>query len=386
MKDSIIDFGRYKYHINSVPSHLAHGYRIDIINDFDSLKSIEAEWNELASVNDVEPWQSFNWVKAAAAAFSKDHLLRIITIRKKGRLSAVAPLVFKPSAQPFKPWHIDILGGEELKEPNRLISNDDVSLRMLIDIILSEPVYPIRLSRLIGDREIIHSLPQKFRQHGWITRVMSMPYPYIDLAGNKIKKSLKSDLRRARKKAEKYGELRLERVDGISEHELPAYLNRLFQIEACGWKGRNNTALLCNEPRKCFFEEYAHSSLRDGTLRLYFLLINGNAAAFQYAIETMNDFWLLNIGYDESFRNCSPGNLLLEESIKQATQNGLGRYNFLGKEEAWTKRWTQTTQPCFILAAYRPNLCGLRAMMSDALFLTLKRLKDRRVKVHKKRG
>lgn len=383
--DSLFNSGiRYRDKLKSLSLIQSQPGEINVIEDLDGLNKLRPEWDEIAFCNSVEPWQSFSWIHSAAVAFSKNQLLRIITVRKNDRLKAIVPLVLKPSEQPLKPLQLHILGGEELKEPNRLIYYDNASLDLLTNAIVSEPVYPIRLSRIPNDNAIVHLLLNKFKMHGWISRVMRMPYPYIDLSGKRIKKSLKRDLRRAKKNAYKYGELGFNLIHEISENKLQTHLDTAFRIEASGWKGKNNSAILSNKSRKDFFERYAYASLRDGTLRLYFLAINNQAVAVQYAIESMKAFWLLNIGYDEKFRTCSPGNLLLEESIKAVSQNGLTRYNLLGKEEPWTRRWTQSTKDCYILSAYHSNLCGAKAMLSDALTLVLKRFKDRR-KMHFKK-
>jgi hypothetical protein len=306
-------------------------------------------------------------------ASRKNHFLRIITVRKAGRLTAIAPLVLKPINQSLHPWQLHFLGGEELKEPSRLISSDPESLELLMDVIASESVYPIRLSRIINDNGSVDFLFSKFKKSGWITKMMHMPYPYLELEAGPFKKSLQNDLRRARNKAEKLGEVRFEVVRRVKEEKLLEYLDRAFSIEASGWKGRNRTAILSNGWRKAFFERYALSALKEGNLCLRFLLINNEAVALQYAIESMNAYWLLFIGYDERYRECSPGNLLLAESIKAAIKDGLTRFNFLGKEEPWTKRWTTTAQDTLIFAAYRPNLYGIKSMVSDALYMAQKR-------------
>ena len=103
---------------------MTDSYKIETIEDFNGLQSLKSEWNEMAPPRNVEPWQSFSWTEAATTAYCKKNLLRIITIRKDNRLTAIAPLVLKPSAQPLSPLRLDFLGGEELKEPNRFISVD----------------------------------------------------------------------------------------------------------------------------------------------------------------------------------------------------------------------------------------------------------------------
>jgi len=284
---------------------------------------------------------------------------------------------------------LDFLGGEDLKEPNRFVYSNVEALDLLLDSIASERVYPIRFSRIPNDEKVIELVSMKFRRHGWITRTMSVPYPYLDLSRSDslIKRSLKEDLRRARRKAETRGGVTSDVADVTSSEKLRQHLRSAFHIEASGWKGRNKTAILCNESRRMFFESLANSASREGTLRLVFLKIGGEDSAVQYSIESGNEYWLLNIGYRDDFKEFSPGNLLLEETIKAAAMNGLTRYNFLGKEEPWTRRWTCRVRDCVVFAAYRPNAFGVRAILSDALYLYRKKRQDRMVqKVRSERG
>lgn len=350
-------------------------YTIRIITDPDMMGDLAAEWNKLAPPDSVEPWQSFSWHRSAAKASEKTSFLRIFTARKEGRLTAIAPMVLKQSGQPLKPWRLGFLGGEDLKEPNRLVGSDPGALDILIDTISAEQVYPVRLSRIPSDHGTLSSIIEKFKNRGWIIKIAHMPYPFLDLSRAPIKKSLQRDLRRARKKAQKHGTLSFKVICDKEQGNLQQHLKKLFRIEASGWKGRNQTAILSNKTRKKFFENYAVSALNDGILRLFFLMLDGKAVAVQYGVESANAFWLLNIGYDERYRDCSPGNLLLEESIKSASKNDLIYYNLLGKDEPWTRRWTTTSRDCFILAAYKLNYHGLKAILSDILYLSRKQIR-----------
>jgi len=350
-------------------------YTVKIITDFDMMDDLAAEWNELAPPGSVEPWQSFSWHRSVAKANENESFLRIFTVRKNGTLLAIAPMVLRRSEQPLKPWRLGFLGEEELKEPNWFVGSDPGALNMLVEAISEEPVHPVRLSRIPSDYESSFSIIEKFKKRGWITKVVHMPYPFLNLGGDTIKKSLQKDLKRARKKAQKYGALSLKAVSDTEQGDLQQYLNEFLRIEASGWKGQNQTAILSNNSRRKFFENYAISAFRDGVLRLLFLMIDGKAVAVQYGVESAKAFWLLNIGFDERYQDCSPGNLLLEESIKYASQNDLIHYNLLGKDEPWTKRWTTTSRDSIILAAYKLNYHGLKAILSDILYLSRKQIR-----------
>jgi CelD/BcsL family acetyltransferase involved in cellulose biosynthesis len=353
---------------------------VQVIEDVSGLRELRTRWDEAAPPGFSEPWQSFAWVDSAAAAFSANHRLRVLAVTGDGRMRAAAPLVLKPSEQPLRPMRIDLLGGEELKEPNRLVALDPDSMELLTDSIVAEPTYPIRLSRLPDGDGVVDRLAAKFARAGWITKTLSMPYPYLDLSRDPIiRRSVREDLRRARRKAERRGEVRSETVTVRDGEALLEKLSLAFGIEASGWKGRNGTAILSDPRRRGFFERYAYHANGEGGLRLQILYIGDRPAAAQYGVESAGAFWLLNIGYDEEYRDSSPGKLLLEESIRQAKERGLARYNFLGKEEEWLSRWSTSTQNTLVLAAYRPNPHGVRAMLSDALYLLAKRHQDWRV-------
>lgn len=355
-------------------------HEIEVIEDLDSLSRLDAEWNETAPPQHVEPWQSFGWVEASVLSFAQGHHLRTTVVRRLGKLTAAASMVLKPSVQPLRPIRLDILGGEEMKEPNRFIWRDSAALGVLVDAIATESTYPIRLSRIPADRDLVDDLVGRFKKAGWITKTRNMPYPRLSLQGKPIGKSLREDLRRARRKAERRGVVGLELVSGGSEDYLRSSVQRALEINGSGWRGRNRTSILSDPARVEFFHRYALSAARDGTLRLAFLTIDGNPVAVHYGIESAGGYWLLFIGYDEDYRECSPGNLLMAETVQDAARRGLARYNFLGKEEPWIKRWTEDAEDCLVLAAYRPNIHGLRAVLSDALYLLNNRRKAEQVR------
>ena len=373
-RDLFIDYSR------SPALASLRSFEIDLIADLDGLSRLRSEWDEMAPAAQVEPWKSYNWMESAAIAFSEFQEKRILTIRKNGRLMAIAPMVVKRSEQMLRPLGLHFLGGEELKEPNSLIYRDPQSLDLLMDVLASEPVLPIRMSRIPNTNGMLSLLKRKFEGNRWVTWFTRMPYPYIELSSNKMKRSLCTDLKRAQRKAEGCGQVRFEMKSESSQERLSEDLKKAFKIEASGWKGQNHSAILYQKSRKKFFEHYANSSRTEGALRLSFLNINDESFAVQYAVESMNNYWLMNIGYNETVRWCSPGNLLLEHSLKAAQERGVVRYNLLGKIEPWTLRWTQAAQDCIVFAAYRPNLLGLKTMFSDAWYLICRPLSNRKKK------
>jgi CelD/BcsL family acetyltransferase involved in cellulose biosynthesis len=147
--------------------------------------------------------------------------------------------------------------------------------------------------------------------------------------------------------------------------ELKPLLDEAMRIEAASWKGRVGTALASDPVREAFYRGYAAAACTKGTLHISFLRIGPQAAAMEIAVESGNRFWLLRIGYDEAFATCSPGALLMLETVRYAAARGLHSYEFLGTSESWTRMWTQLERPCVSLRAYPTNLRGMLVFAAD---------------------
>ncbi len=89
--------------------------------------------------------------------------------------------------------------------------------------------------------------------------------------------------------------------------------------------------------------------------------------AVQFAIEEARRFWLLKIGYDEKFARCSPGNLLVCETLRYAARQGLESYEFLGSSDHWTRSWTLDERQTVCLQFYPYSIAGLAALTQQVL-------------------
>jgi CelD/BcsL family acetyltransferase involved in cellulose biosynthesis len=153
-------------------------------------------------------------------------------------------------------------------------------------------------------------------------------------------------------------------------------MDRALRVEAAGWKGRERTALVHDSTRQAFFRRYAAAASSKGILRVCLLQIGDHVAAMQVAVETGGRFWLLKMGYDERFARCSPGSLLLLETIRHAALRELRSYEFLGNAESWTRTWTREVRPCVHLETYPFKARGVGGLATGAAAMGGRRLRD----------
>jgi CelD/BcsL family acetyltransferase involved in cellulose biosynthesis len=336
------------------------------------LDELGKSWEMIAAINTI-PMQRFSWIMACASNFTCDGELEVVVLGAQGRLFAIAPLVKKSFG---KLSRLEIVGLRELYEPMDLIWGDQPSLEHLAGI-LARLRLPIIFDRIPADSPSIRAIQKAFDRKGVVLCQVKDGWPFIPLDESwkvpeqNLASGRRSDLRRAYKRAKNIGQIRIE-ILSPQPNELASLLDVAFAVEAASWKGRAGTAMTKDAARGKFFRQYAYYACREGILRMCFMHIGNKAAAMQMAVEHNDQFWLLKIGYDDQFANCSPGSLLICETIKYAAERGLRSYEFLGKVEPWTAMWTKDQHPCVSVRAYPLGMRGITALGVD-FTLTLRR-------------
>ncbi len=185
----------------------------------------------------------------------------------------------------------------------------------------------------------------------------------------------KAELRRRRKKAQSRGDIAVEIISPDPQN-VDALLEEVIAVEGSGWKGETGTSIASNKNALAFFQIYARLASEAGIFRLCFYRIDGKAAAVTIGVECDGAFWQYKVGYDEAYKNCSPGTLLLVETVRHAANAGLSRYEFLG-HASWMKEWTTDEHPLVRFNYYPFNPAGAAALASDGLNAAGRKVKSR---------
>lgn len=279
---------------------------------------------------------------------------------------AILPLV-RPRR---RPWRLELLSARELAEPLDVVAKDTASVESL-SCALATAGESLFLRRIPAESALVPAMKHAYRRRGTVVvgATSSSPTLAVDESWTEperhMSKRRRSDLRRARRHAEELGQVRYDLVEASGD-ELDAYLDEFIAVESAGWKGRASTALAHQPQRQQFFRAYARAAAQAGELRLSFLRIDDQVAAAQYAVHRAGALWLLKIGYDESFARCSPGTLLLLESVMTAASEGAQSVEFLGLARPWTARWTTAERSYVRLLAYARKPAALPCLAEDA--------------------
>jgi CelD/BcsL family acetyltransferase involved in cellulose biosynthesis len=145
--------------------------------------------------------------------------------------------------------------------------------------------------------------------------------------------------------------------------DLEAELDQGFHVEASGWKGRQGTAILSSPETAAFYRNVAEAFHARGELRLSSILLDGEAAAFDFCLLSGRRLYLLKTGYDERFRTYAPGLVLRLATVEHCFQEGLEAHELAGDDAPWKRKFsTSDWQYCAVRAYARsPGGNGLHA-------------------------
>lgn len=287
------------------------------------------------------PMQTRDWIMACAETLGGGDV-EIVFIEDDRGVAAIAPLIRRRSAPTVR----EFLGARELGEPSDFIYRDEAALALLVDALARDRAR-CDFRRLPACSPSVAQIRKAQHGFGIVRTTATNACPRIAIpddgtdAEQLLSSRLRSDLRRAQRKAEALGAVACEIFAPRSASEFAPLYAQALEVEAAGWKGVRGSALAKNETLKDFFHRYGELASESGALRIAFLRIDGNAAAMQYAVEWSGALWLLKVGYDETYASCSPGQLLMLHTLRDAARRGLRSFEFLGGEDSWTRRWTR---------------------------------------------
>jgi CelD/BcsL family acetyltransferase involved in cellulose biosynthesis len=341
---------------------------METITSIEALAALAEEWNELAGP-DALPVMRHEWFLSCAGSIHPEAELHILVLRSGGALRAIAPMALS--------GRLACMGVSSLYEPCDLLYDSDESLDELLAA-LRRCGRTVVLQRLPGESRTGEALEGR---RAVVVRRNSTSSLYVECSGSweefyeSISSRRRYDLRRARRRAEKHGEVGVEIIRPTPQefHDLlPAFI----EVEAAGWKGRRGSALKENERLRKFFTSYGEIAARQDLLTISSLKIGDSTAAVQLGVEFGGSFWVLKIGYDERWAKCSPGMQLTHEMVRYCFERGLSRYELLGAEEPWQRVWAGGEREHMTAVLYPFNPSGMAGLARDAAGSLLRRVRQ----------
>lgn len=207
-----------------------------------------------------------------------------------------------------------------------------------------------------------------------------------------ISSSSRKKLRQHRRRLSERGEL--SSVIVREPQAVRDALEDFLQMEASGWKGRQGTALICNNADAAFARTAIAALAEQGRASIHALTLDQRPVSMQIVLRAGPAAFTWKIAYDETLHDFSPGMLLLEDYTAAFLNDPtIAFVNSCAHDDrsfmsVWTEReeianlWIDARRGGSVsfelLWRLQKSYCGLRAMVKNAY------LKPRRTRPRKR--
>lgn len=352
------------------------------INDRPAFVALAAEWDALVAQTDDQIFYRHSFIRVWIDNFAPTARLRVLTLRGKGgQLLAVLPLIEQRTRLYGVPVRELCAAANQHSCRFDLVARDPeaAATAFFAHLKRDQSWDVIRLTD-VPEGGAAFGLLKRAEQAGLpVGRWTSLQSPFIALPQSweamqkQVDTKFRANLRRRRKRLEEKGKVTVERI--TQSPDLARLLEEGYALEQSGWKGRGGTAIAQDNATRGFYSELARTAAAEGKLTLFFMRLDGRAVGFHYALEHAGRYLLLKPAYDELIRECSPGQLLMEDVLKTCVEKRLPEFDFLGPDMPWKRDWTNLVRTHSWLYIFRENWRG-RAL-HGLKFRWLPALKDR---------
>src|SRR5512138_3889057 len=138
--------------------------------------------------------------------------------------------------------------------------------------------------------------------------------------------------------------------------EAPAAMEDFLRLHRLRWAAEGGSEGIPSPAVEAFHREVGPLLAARGWLRMYRLLVGGEAIAAVYGIEVGRRFYYYQSGYDPAWSARSPGLVLVGRTVEDAYARGLEDYDFLRGTEPYKLDWASDRRETCTLRLSAPTL------------------------------
>ena len=342
--------------------------QFSILRSLPEVEALAGEWNALLEQGaSAVPFLRHEyltawWQTLGGGEWPAGELCVVTARQADGTLVGIAPLFFTQNRAGLPA--LLLLGSVEISDYLDLIvmpQDLPAFVEGLLEL-LAGPQAPawqvLDLYNLLDTSPTLAALTSAAEGRGWRTAEEHLQHcPYIPLPGDfeaylagQVDKKQRHEIRRKMRRAE-------DSEQNVRWYIVEQPTDLEAEIEAF-------LALMAQDPEKALFltpamRQQMHLSLRQaqrfGYLQLAFLEVDGKKAAAYLNFDYNNTIWVYNSGLDFSYRELSPGWVLLGYLLQWANQNGRAAFDFMRGDEEYKYRFGAIDRRVVRVQVTRPD-------------------------------
>lgn len=337
-----------------------------IIDSSDEFARMADIWREvLPMAIDANTFLSHEWLSIWWQAYQPAAALRIVVAESEGRPVGIAPLMLQHERR--LGLRVRVLrfvgdGTSETDHMNFVIHRDayPAAADALFQTVGTLDWDVAQFNQMPAASALTHHAIATAGSNGWRTRIRSVPCPRRRLPSSfeellsTMPSRLRTTLRSSRKRLEK------DHVVEFGLHqspaEMPLALQALFENHASRWRAKSQQGVFVDPKKRRFYELLSEALLRNGSLRFFYLKLDGRIVAQEYCFEHDGVVMLLQEGFDVAHAASNVGNVLRSHVFEHLIRSGTRVYDFLAGESRHKRSWSDSSEDDLLIEISR----GLR--------------------------
>ncbi len=310
-----------------------------VITDATELHGIAAAWWRLwEQCPSATPFQSPAWLLPWWQSFAPGEL-RVVVVHRSNRLVGLAPLYLElgPHGRRLLPIGISVSDYLDiLISPEESVDAADALCAQLNQM---SDWDSCELCELFPDASGL-ALPCPRRCETTLARSESCPVLVLpsdpELLARTIPSGQRRDVRQARHRMARHDGVHIGRADSASAGDMVAALRRLHGAR---WQRRGEPGVLVDPRVVRFHQESARRLAARGIAHFHHITVSKEIVAVHYGFTDRRRWFAYLGGFDPAYQFESPGTILIDQAIQEASAAGLREFHFLRGREPYKYRW-----------------------------------------------
>ncbi len=326
---------------------------IQVVKSSQDLDHLCPVWGELARANTTTPpWATYEWFSSWYNASSEAISPYIILFLENGKPIGLAPLV--RTVVRHYGMSLVQLGFISDTNPNEMIIGQSDQTRCVAALFSHlyevEKEWDVLKLRGLRKQSTTIQLLEVFLQKSgrrWIWD-NSIESPYLPIKTDwenyykNLSKNLRNSVRRGIKEIQRCGTLKT--LDYSTPDSVEAGIEIIYEISERSWQAQEGTDISSGKDGR-FYATFAKAAADRGWLNLKILFLGDHPIAFEYNICLGGTVYELKSGYDLTYRQFSPGKILMRYNVEYFISNQFSGIDFMGAADEYKLQWTKLVCP-----------------------------------------
>ncbi len=343
-------------------------YSIRVVTNEEQFSALREAWDAVVSeAVDANTSLTHSWLYSWWVAYRPRAQLQIVVAEQGGRVYGIAPMMtLREGGADRVLRRLRFIGDgtSETDHMNFIVRADD---RQAILSVLLDAIEALRwdiayFSQMPESSENTLQLLERAAQRGWMVDTRTVPCPrrampptYDDLL-----RSLPSRLRTSVRSARRDLEANHKVEFGLYSRskEIPEALATLYRNHAGRWRAKGEQGVFVDDRKRAFYSALSSRLLEDGSLRFFYLRVDGQVVAQQFCFEHAGIVMLLQEGFDFDWAEQNVGNVLRAMVLEYLIASGSSVYDFLAGTSRHKQSWSDSALNDLGIRAFRPSITG----------------------------